>query len=359
MSRVYNFSAGPSQMSEKVLAKAAEQMLDYKGTGQSVMEMSHRSKEYGAIINSCRDALRSLMNIPDNYQILFLQGGASTQFGMIPMNLMTKHKKMAVIDTGAWSNKALKEAKKIGEVEVVASSKESTYSYIPKEYTIPEDIDYFYICENNTIYGTKYHQLPDVGNIPLVSDISSCILSEPVDVTKYAMLFAGAQKNLGMAGLTVVIIRDDLLVENKDELISMFSYKVHADNESMFNTPPAYAIYVLGLILDWIKEEFGTVENLHEYNKKKAAILYDYLDQSKLFKPCAAKEDRSLMNVTFVTGDADLDKEFIAGCTERGMINIKGHRSVGGMRASLYNAMKIEGVEKLVAYMKEFEEQHV
>ena len=359
MTRVYNFSAGPSQMSEKVLAKAAAEMLDYQGTGQSVMEMSHRSKEYEAIINSCRESLKTLMNIPDNYRILFLQGGGSAQFGMIPMNLMNKHHKMAVIDTGAWSNKALKEAKKVGQVEVVASSKESTYSYIPKEYTIPEDIDYFYICENNTIYGTKYHKLPETGNVPLVADISSCILSEPIDVSKYGLLFAGAQKNLGMAGLVVVIIREDLIVDNKDELVSMFSYKVHDDNGSMFNTPPTYAIYMLGLVLDWIKEEFGDLETLHAYNQKKADLLYNYLDNSKLFKPCAAKEDRSIMNVTFVTGDADLDKQFIAGCAERGMVNIKGHRSVGGMRASLYNAMSYEGVEKLVNDMKEFEEAHV
>lgn len=357
MNRVYNFSAGPSQMSEKVLEKAASELLNYKGTGQSVIEMSHRSKEFLEVFESCRSKLIELMNIPSNYKVLFLQGGASLQFSMIPMNVLKKYKKAAVVNTGAWSKKAIKELKKIGDAQVVASSEEDTFSYIPKDYKVPKDIDYFYICENNTIYGTKYHELPDTGDIPLVADLSSCILSEPIDVSKYGIIFAGAQKNLGMAGLTLVIIREDLIEEN-DALPSMLSYKVQADNDSMFNTPPTYAIYMLGLVLEWIKDEFGSLENLEKVNQKKASMIYDVLDNSEFYRGTVVKEDRSLMNIPFVTISKELDEKFIAEAKEQGMVNLKGHRSVGGMRASVYNAMSVEGVEKLVSFMKDFEERN-
>ncbi|TDW21023.1 phosphoserine aminotransferase [Breznakia blatticola] len=357
MNRVINFSAGPSQMSDKVLKKASEQMLNYNQTGQSIMEMSHRSAEFVEVFNSCKSKLIKLMNIPENYEVLFLQGGASTQFTMVPMNLLGKHKKAAFINTGAWSKKAIGEMKKFGEAVVVASSEDDTFSYIPKDYEVPEDVDYFYICENNTIYGTKYKELPDTKGLPLVADLSSCILSEAIDVSKYGIIFAGAQKNMGMAGLTVVIVRKDL-IKDDTTLPSMLSYKVQADNDSMFNTPPTYAIYILGLVLEWIAEEFGSLENLGKYNQEKAQILYDYLDQSKLFKGTVAKEDRSLMNVPFVTGDAELDAKFVKEAKAKGMVNLKGHRSVGGMRASIYNAMSKEGVETLVAFMKEFEEEN-
>lgn len=357
MNRVYNFSAGPSQMSEKVLRKAASELLDYQGTGQSVMEMSHRSKEFLEVFESCRSKLIELMKIPSNYKVLFLQGGASLQFSMIPMNLLTNYKKAGVINTGAWSKKAIQELNKVGEAVVVASSEADTFSYIPKNVEVPKDIDYFYICENNTIYGTKYHTLPITKDIPLVADLSSCILSQPIDVSKYGIIFAGAQKNLGMAGLTLVIIREDLIVENK-ALPSMLSYKVQADNDSMFNTPPTYAIYMLGLVLEWIKEEFGDLEKLEKINKQKAKLLYDYLDQSTMFRGTVQEEDRSLMNIPFVSSSPELDAKFIAEAKAAGMINLKGHRSVGGMRASIYNAMSLEGVAKLVAFMKTFEEQN-
>lgn len=357
MSRVYNFSAGPSQMSAKVLQKAADEMLDYKGTGESVMEMSHRSKEYGEIIDATRQKLKDMMNVPDNYKILFLQGGGSTQFTMVAMNLMNKYKKAAYVCTGSWAKKAAKEAKKFGEVEVLASSEEATFSYIPKDYETPTDIDYFYICENNTIYGTKYHTLPDTKGAPLVADLSSCILSEPVDVSKYGIIFAGAQKNLGMAGLTIVIIREDLIVEN-DALPSMLSYYIHAKNNSMFNTPPCYAIYMLGNVLDWMKEDFGDLENLKKINQQKADLLYGFLDNSKMFSNPVAKEDRSMMNVTFVTGNDELDKKCVAEAKALGMINLKGHRSVGGLRASIYNAMPLEGVQKLVDFLAKFEKEN-
>ena len=357
MNRVYNFSAGPSQMSEKVLEKAASELLNYKGSGQSIMEMSHRSKEFLEVFESCRSKLIELMNIPSNYKVLFLQGGASLQFSMVPMNLLKKYKKAAVVNTGAWSKKAIKELKKIGEVEIVASSEEDTFSYIPKDYSIPQDIDYFYICENNTIYGTKYHSLPDTKGVPLVADLSSCILSEPIDVSKYGVIFAGAQKNLGMAGLTIVVIRDDLIEEN-NMLPSMLSYKVQEDNDSMFNTPPTYAIYMLGLVLDWIKEEFGTLDKLKEINNKKAEKIYEVLDNSTFYKGTVKKEDRSLMNIPFVTPSKELDEKFIMEAKEEGMLNLKGHRSVGGMRASIYNAMSVEGIEKLISFMKNFEERN-
>ncbi len=358
MSRVYNFSAGPSMMPEWVLKTAAAEMLEYGSSGQSVLEMSHRSKDFTAIIQDCEERLRRLMNIPDNYKVLFLQGGASTQFAMIPLNLLGKNGKAGLVNTGNWSKKAMKELKKIGKCELVASSEDKTFSYIPKGYEIPKDIDYFYICENNTIYGTKYKELPDTGDIPLVADMSSCILSEPVDVKKYGVIFAGAQKNMGPAGLTVVIIREDLLKETPDNLPTMLDYKTHVENASMFNTPPTYAIYICGLVLKWIEEEIGGLDNMKEINVKKAKILYDFLDQSNMFKGTVEKEDRSLMNVPFITGNADLDAKFIKEVSAAGFVNIKGHRSVGGMRASIYNAMPVEGVEKLVAFMSKFEKEN-
>lgn len=356
MTRVINFSAGPSQLPLPVLKEAALQMMEYENSGQSVMEMSHRSSVYQTIIQECEQRLRSLMQIPDNYKVLFLQGGASLQFTMIPMNLLKKHKRAAFLNTGAWSKKAIAEMKKYGEAVVVGDSEADTFTYIPKEYEIPEDIDYFYICENNTIYGTKYKELPNVlENVPLIADVSSCILSEPVDVSKYGMLFAGAQKNMGIAGLCVVIIREDLLDGIEDGLPAMLDYRTHVKNGSMFNTPPTYAIYICSLVLKWLQEEIGGLEKMQEINKKKAKLLYEYLDQSNLFHGTANKEDRSLMNVPFVTGNKELDALFVEEAAKQGMVNLKGHRSVGGMRASIYNAMPYESVEQLVAFMKEFE----
>lgn len=361
MARVYNFSAGPSMLPESVLRKAADEMLDYHGSGQSVMEMSHRSKVYDAIIKEAEALLREVMNIPDNYKVLFLQGGASSQFAMVPMNLMTKSGKADYVITGQWAKKAYKEGARYGKANIVASSEDKTFSYIPKldPSTFTKDADYFHICMNNTIYGTVYHELPDTGDVPLVADISSCILSQPIDVSKFGILYAGAQKNMAPAGLTVVIIREDLIGHAMDITPTMFNYQTHADNGSMFNTPPCYTIYIAKLVLEWIKNEMGGLEKMKEYNEKKAKILYDFLDSSKLFKGTVVPEDRSLMNVPFVTGDADMDAKFVKEATEHGFVNIKGHRSVGGMRASIYNAMPIEGVEKLVAFMKEFEEKNV
>lgn len=361
MARVYNFSAGPSMLPESVLRKAADEMLDYQGSGQSVMEMSHRSKVYDAIIKEAEALLREVMNIPDNYKVLFLQGGASSQFAMVPMNLMTKSGKADYVITGQWAKKAYKEGARYGKANIVASSEDKTFSYIPKldPSTFTKDADYFHICMNNTIYGTVYHELPDTGDVPLVADISSCILSQPIDVSKFGVIYAGAQKNMAPAGLTVVIIREDLIGHAMDITPTMFNYQTHADNGSMFNTPPCYTIYIAKLVLEWIKNEIGGLEKMKEYNEKKAKILYDFLDSSKLFKGTVVPEDRSLMNVPFVTGDADMDAKFVKEATEHGFVNIKGHRSVGGMRASIYNAMPIEGVEKLVAFMKEFEERNV
>ena len=357
MARVYNFSAGPSVLPESVLKRAAAEMMDYEGSGQSVMEMSHRSKVYETIIQGAEALLREVMNIPDNYKVLFLQGGASTQFAMIPLNLMNKSGKADFVITGQWATKAFQEASRYGEAKAVASSKDKTFSYIPKldKSTFTPDADYFHICLNNTIYGTKFNELPDTGNVPLVADISSCILSEPLDVTKFGMLYAGAQKNLAPAGVTIAIIREDLIGNAKDFTPTMLNYKTHADNDSMYNTPPCYPIYIAKLVLEWIKSEFGTIEKLGEYNKKKADILYNFLDNSKLFKGTVVKEDRSLMNVPFVTGDEELDAKFVKEATAAGFVNLKGHRSVGGMRASIYNAMPIEGVEKLVEFMADFE----
>ena len=356
MARVYNFSAGPSMLPESVLRKAADEMLDYNGSGQSVMEMSHRSKTYDAIIKECEALLRETMQIPDNYKVLFLQGGASSQFAMIPLNLMNKNGKADFIITGQWANKAYQEASRYGDAKAVASSKDKTFSYIPRTTAADfrPDADYVHICMNNTIYGTKFKELPDTGDVPLIADISSCILSEPIDVSKFAMLYAGAQKNMAPAGLTVVIIREDLIGNARDITPTMFNYQIHADNGSMYNTPPCYTIYVCKLVLEWVRE-IGGLEKMKEINEKKAKILYDFLDNSKLFKGTVVPEDRSLMNVPFVTGNEELDAKFVKEATEAGFVNLKGHRSVGGMRASIYNAMPIEGVEKLVEFMAEFE----
>ena len=359
MARVYNFSAGPSMLPEEVLKTAAAEMLEYGDSGQSVMEMSHRSKEYDAIIKQAEADLRDIMNIPDEYDVLFLQGGASTQFAMVPLNLMNKNHKADYIVTGQWANKAYKEAARYGEARVVASSADKTYSYIPKTTAADFDpeADYVHICMNNTIYGTKYHQLPDTGKVPLVADISSCILSEPIDVTKFGVLYAGAQKNVAPAGVTIVIIRKDLIGNAMDITPTMLNYKTHSENGSMFNTPPCYTIYIAGLVFKWIKKQ-GGLEEMKKINEKKAKILYDFLDSSKLFKGTVVPEDRSLMNVPFITGNDELDAKFVAEAKKNGFVNIKGHRSVGGMRASIYNAMPIEGVEKLVSFMKKFEEEN-
>ncbi len=354
MSRVYNFSAGPSCLPEEVLQQAAAEMLDYKGTGMSVMEMSHRSKPYQAIIDETEALARELMGIPENYKVLFLQGGASLQFAMIPQNLMVNHKRAAFMNTGAWSDKAIKEAKKFGEALVVASSKESTFNYIPEIPAIPENIDYFYICANNTIYGTKFNEFPQTGNVPLIADFSSCIMSEKVDVSKFGLIFAGAQKNLGPAGVCLVIIRDDLVGKAPESTPTMMNYQTHVDNGSMFNTPPTYGIYIMGLVFQWIKKN-GEIEAMEKRNREKAALLYDFLDSSSMFKGTVVAKDRSLMNVPFITGNEELDAAFIKEATAAGFVNLKGHRSVGGMRASIYNAMPTEGVRALVDFMKAFE----
>ncbi len=356
MSRVYNFSAGPAVLPEEVLQEAADEMLDYKGSGMSVMEMSHRSKVYDTIIKEAEADLRDLMAIPDNYKVLFLQGGASQQFAMIPMNLM-KNKKAAYIITGQWAKKAFQEAQIYGEAVAAASSEDQTFSYIPdcSDLDIPEDADYVYICENNTIYGTKFKTLPNTKGHTLVADVSSCFLSEPVDVSKYGVIYGGVQKNIGPAGVVIVIIREDLITEDTlPGTPTMLKYKTHADAESLYNTPPCYGIYMCGKVFKWLKK-MGGLAAMKERNEEKAKILYDFLDQSKMFKGTVAKEDRSLMNVPFVTGDADLDAKFVAEAKKAGLENLKGHRSVGGMRASIYNAMPKEGVEKLVAFMREFE----
>lgn len=356
MGRIYNFSAGPAVLPEEVLREAADEMLDYRGTGMSVMEMSHRSKAYEEIITTAEKDLRELMGIPDNYKVLFLQGGASQQFAMIPMNLM-KNKKAAYIITGQWAKKAYQEAQIYGEAVAVASSADKTFSYIPdcSDLPIPEDADYVYICENNTIYGTKFWQLPNTKGKTLVADVSSCFLSEPVDVSKYGVIYGGVQKNIGPAGVVICIIREDLITEDVlPGTPTMLRYKIHADNNSLYNTPPAYGIYICGKVFQWLKKR-GGLAAMKEYNEKKAKILYDFLDGSKLFKGTVEKKDRSLMNVPFVTGNEELDAKFVKEAKAAGFENLKGHRSVGGMRASIYNAMPIEGVEKLVEFMKEFE----
>lgn len=360
MARVYNFSAGPAVLPEEVLREAAEEMLDYRGTGMSVMEMSHRSKAYETIIKEAEADLRELMGIPDNYKVLFLQGGASQQFAMIPMNLM-KNGVADYIVTGQFAKKACDEAKKYGKVNVIASSKDQTFSYIPdcSDLPVSEEADYVYICENNTIYGTKFRELPNTKGKPLVADVSSCFLSEPVDVTKYGLIYGGVQKNVGPAGMAIVIIREDLIREDVlPGTPSMLTYKIHADAKSLYNTPPAYSIYMCGKVFKWLKKQ-GGLAAMKERNEKKAGILYDYLEESRLFKSSVNPKDRSLMNVTFVTGDGELDAKFVKEAKEAGLESLKGHRSVGGMRASIYNAMPIEGVEALVAFMKKFEEENL
>lgn len=356
MSRVFNFSAGPAMLPEEVLKIAASELLEYKTSGQSVMEMSHRSKEYDAIIKECEAILREVMSIPDNYKVLFLQGGASMQFAMIPLNLFNKSKKADFVITGQWAKKAYQEAQKFGECKAVASSADKTFTYIPEldSSTFSADADYFHICQNNTIYGTRFSKLPETGNVPLVSDMSSCILSEPVDVSKFGIIYAGAQKNMGPAGLTVAIVREDLIGNAQPQTPTMLDYKTHAENDSMYNTPPTYGIYILKLVLEWVKK-MGGLDAMKIHNEKKAGILYDFLDNSKMFKATVFGADRSLMNIPFVTGNDDLDAKFVTESKKAGFINLKGHRSVGGMRASIYNAMPIEGVEKLVAFMKAFE----
>lgn len=360
MKRVYNFSAGPSMLPESVLRRAADEMLDYQGSGQSVMEMSHRSKVYEGIIGSAESLLREVMNIPDNYKVLFLQGGASSQFAMIPLNLMTGTNKADFVLTGQWATKAYKEAARYGTANVIASSKDKTFTYIPEldPATFTKDADYFHICMNNTIYGTKYTTLPETGNVPLIADISSCVLSEPIDVSKFGLLYAGAQKNMGPAGLTVVIIREDLIGHAMEKTPTMFNYQTHSDNDSMFNTPPCYSIYVCMLVLDWLKNEIGGLAEMKKINEKKAGILYNFLDNSKLFKGTVVPKDRSLMNIPFITGNDEIDAKFVKEVSAAGFVNLKGHRSVGGMRASIYNAMPVEGVEKLVAFMTEFEKNN-
>ncbi len=360
MSRVYNFSAGPAVLPEEVLREAAEEMLDYQGTGMSVMEMSHRSKAYKDIIEEAEADLRDLMGIPDDYEVLFLRGGASQQFAMIPMNLM-KNKTADYIVTGQWAKKASEEARKYGRVNIIASSADKTFSYIPdcSDLPVSEDADYVYICENNTIYGTKYKELPNTKGKILVADVSSCFLSEPVDVTKYGVIYGGVQKNIGPAGTVIVIIRRDLITEDVlPGTPTMLKYKTHADAGSLYNTPPTYGIYICGKVFKWLKKQ-GGLAAMKERNEKKAKILYDYLDQSRMFRGTVEAKDRSLMNVPFVAVDEELDAKFVKEAKAAGFENLKGHRTVGGMRASIYNAMPVEGVEALVAFMKKFEEENL
>lgn len=359
MSRIYNFSAGPATLPVEVLKEAAEEMLDYRGSGMSVMEMSHRSKVYGEIIGEAEADLREIMNIPNNYKVLFIQGGASLQFAMVPLNLM-KNKVADFIITGQWAKKAYSEASLFGTANSIASSADQTFSYIPdcSDLDISEDADYVHICENNTIYGTKFHTLPNTKGKPLVADLSSCILSEPINVNDYAVIYAGAQKNIGPAGVTIVIVREEFAGDVAfDQVPTMMKYQTYADNESMYNTPPAYSIYICGKVFKWIKAQ-GGLEAIKVHNEEKAAILYDYLDQSTMFSGTVVKQDRSLMNVPFITGNDDLDAKFIKEAKAAGFENLKGHRSVGGMRASIYNAMPKEGVEALVTFMKKFEEEN-
>lgn len=359
MGRVYNFSAGPAVLPEDVLKEAADEMLDFQGTGMSVMEMSHRSKAFAQIIEEAESDLRELIGMPDNYKVLFLQGGASTQFAAIPMNLM-KNRVADYIITGAWAKKAWKEAQIYGEATVVASSEDKTFSYIPdcSNLALSENADYLYITENNTIYGTKFHELPNTKGKDLVADVSSCFLSEPVDVSRYGVMYSGAQKNIGPAGVVIDIIREDLI---RDEVLpytpTMLKWKTQADAGSLYNTPPAYAIYICGKVFKWLKAQ-GGLTAMKARNEEKAALLYDYLDKSDLFRGTVETKDRSLMNVCFVTGNEDLDKQFVEEAKDEGLVQLKGHRSVGGMRASIYNAMPLEGVTKLVRFMEQFELTH-
>ena len=360
MSRVYNFSAGPAVLPEEVLNEAAAEMLDYRGTGMSVMEMSHRSKSYETIIEDAESDLRDLLHIPENYKVLFLQGGGSTQFAMVPMNLM-KNRVADYIITGQWAKKAHKEASIYGKANAIASSADKTFSYIPdcSDLPVSEDADYVYICENNTIYGTKFWTLPNTKGKLLVADQSSCFLSEPVDVSKYGLIFAGAQKNVGPAGTVIVIIREDLITEDVLEgTPTMLRYKIHADAKSLYNTPPTYGIYMCGKVFKWLKAK-GGLEEMKKINEEKAKILYDFLDESKLFKGTVVKKDRSIMNVPFITGNEELDALFVKESQAAGLENLKGHRTVGGMRASIYNAMPKAGVEKLVEFMADFEKKHL
>lgn len=360
MSRVYNFSAGPAVLPEEVLNEAAAEMLDYRGTGMSVMEMSHRSKSYETIIEDAESDLRDLLHIPENYKVLFLQGGGSTQFAMVPMNLM-KNRVADYIITGQWAKKAHKEASIYGKANAIASSADKTFSYIPdcSDLPVSEDADYVYICENNTIYGTKFWTLPNTKGKLLVADQSSCFLSEPVDVSKYGLIFAGAQKNVGPAGTVIVIIREDLITEDVLEgTPTMLRYKIHADAKSLYNTPPTYGIYMCGKVFKWLKAK-GGLEEMKKINEEKAKILYDFLDESKLFKGTVVKKDRSIMNIPFITGNEELDALFVKESKAAGLENLKGHRTVGGMRASIYNAMPKAGVEKLVEFMADFEKKHL
>ena len=359
MERVYNFSAGPSMLPKEVLERAASEMLNYGGSGTSVLEMSHRSPVYDEIIQGAERKFRALLNIPDNYKVLFLQGGASTQFAAVPLNLMNGSGKADYILSGQFSSKAYEEGKKYGDVLAVASSKDAGFSYVPvvDKTAFRQDADFVHICFNNTIYGTKFPYIPDTGDIPLVADFSSCIASEPVDVSRFGLIYAGAQKNIAPAGLTVVIVREDLLGKARACTPTMLDYKVMADNASMYNTPPCYCIYILGLVCDWLEEQ-GGMSAMKAKNEKKANLLYGYLDSQNYYIAPVQKESRSMMNVTFVTGDAELDKAFVKAAEKEGLINLKGHRSVGGMRASIYNAMPYEGVEKLVDFMKKFAAEH-
>ena len=357
MNRVYNFSAGPSCLPLKVLETAAREMTNYNNSGMSVMEMSHRSSVYEGIIAETQSLLREIMGIPSNYKVLFLQGGATLQFAGIPMNLMNGSRKADYILTGQFSTIAYEEAVKYGDAKIIASSKGETFTYIPKvtRDMVRDDADYVYICENNTIYGTKYKTLPETGNITLVSDISSCILSEPIDITNYGLAYAGAQKNMGPSGLTVVIVRDDLIGKARPDTPKIMDYKIQSENDSMINTPPCYAIYVCMLVLRWLRDDIGGLEGMQKINLEKARLLYDFIDNSKLYKNPVRKDCRSIMNVTFVTGNKDLDDKFPKEAEKAGFVNIKGHRSVGGMRASIYNAMPVEGIKDLIEFMKKFE----
>ncbi len=356
MKRVYNFSAGPCTLPESVLKEAASEMLDYKGSGMSVLEMSHRSAIYQEIFDNTKNLMIELLNIPENYEVLFLQGGASTQFAMVPLNLMNKYKSADYVNSGTWSKKAIAEAKKVGNVNIIASSEDKTFSYFPEIDKINKDIDYLHITSNNTIYGTKINKLPKT-EAPIVADMSSNIMSEKIDVSDYGIIYAGAQKNLGPAGATVVIIRKDLVGKALENTPTMLNYETHTKGNSMFNTPPCYSIYIIGKVLKWVKD-LGGVEEIEKINRKKAALLYNFLDSSKLFKSPVRVEDRSIMNIPFITGDENIDAKFIKEAIDKDFINLKGHRSIGGMRASIYNAMPIEGVEKLVKFMEEFEKNN-
>lgn len=360
MGRVFNFSAGPAMLPYSVLKRAAEEMCDYNGCGQSVMEMSHRSAQFRSLIESAEELLRDIMHIPNNYKVLFLQGGATTQFAAVPLNFMNKNGKADYIITGQWSKKAYTEAQKYGDVRIAASSEDKKFSYIPKlsANSLNADADYVHICMNNTVYGTAFHQIPETSGVPLIADISSCFLSEPLEVEKFAMLYGGAQKNIGPAGLTVAVVREDMLGNAREYTPSMLNYKVHADAHSLANTPACYSIYICKLVLEWIKK-CGGVEFFGEYNRNKAELFYTYLDNSALFFGTACDSDRSIMNIPFVTGDSKIDNEFIYQAEKIGLVNLKGHRTVGGMRASLYNAMPVDGVKKLVDFMQKFEKSYM